>query len=45
MVDTLRQMPDNSVDYIISIASLQHIMTQEERYVVRSHMYRILRYT
>jgi ubiquinone/menaquinone biosynthesis C-methylase UbiE len=44
MLQILVDTPDNSVDVVISIASLQHLMTKEERQLVWLHMYRILRY-
>jgi ubiquinone/menaquinone biosynthesis C-methylase UbiE len=44
MLGLLRKLPDASVDCIISIASLQHVMTQEERQLVWLHSYRVLKY-
>jgi len=44
MLDILANTPDSSVDVVISIASLQHLMTKKERQIAWLHMYRILNY-
>lgn len=44
MINILRSLPDNSVDCIISIASIQHITSGEKRNILWMHMYRVLKY-
>lgn len=44
MLQMLQALPDNSVDHIVSIASLQHLMTSQERQLLWIHSYRVLTY-
>lgn len=44
MLTHLRSLPDASQDSIISIASVQHLMTTEQRLLLWQHSYRVLKY-
>lgn len=43
MIEYVRSLEDESVDVVLGIASAQHLMTSEERQLLRQHIYRVLK--
>ena len=43
MIDYLRSLEDESIDCILWIASIQHLMDEEQRQILRQHAYRVLK--